>query len=146
MIHVIQVIVFFLLKPQKINILPLKFIYLRRIRDFFFCPCEIYTSQFQLQMQLQKCVVLKADYNCTNIYKMSIFYDWCWARHGVPISTQSVFTYKRISTFDFSKSYLYNNINKTYSYIHHTCIYYKNCSWLLTFFFIHSYLDKHMYT
>lgn len=93
-----------------------------------------YTNQFQLQMQLQKCVVLKATYTCTNIYNLSIFYDWCWARHGVPISTQSVFTYKRISTFDFSKSYLYNNIDKTYSYIHHTCIYYKNCSWLLTFF------------
>lgn len=90
----------------------------------FFSPCAIYTSQFQLQ----KCVVLKADYTWTNIYNLSIFYDRCSARHGVPISTHSVFTYKRILTFDLSKSHQYNNFNKTYAYIHHTCIYYKNFS------------------
>lgn len=145
MIHVIQFIVFFTETTQ--NIYSSFEIHIVTTNPWFvFSPCEIYTSQLQLQMQLQKCVVLKADYTWTNIYKLSIFYDWCWARHGVPISTQSVFTYKRILTFDFSKSYQYNNISKTYSYIHHTCIYYKNCSWLLTFFFIHSYLDKHMYT
>lgn len=95
---------------------------------FFLSMWNIHKSISAADAAAKMCS-FKADYTCTNIYNLSIFYGWCWARHGFPISTQSVFTYKRILlTFEYSKLYQYNNIHKAYSYIHHTCIYYKKIS------------------
>lgn len=80
--------IFFLLKPHKINIPPLKFIYLRRIRDFFSVRVKYTQVNFSWRCSCKMCsfkskLHLNKHVQPVNILRLMLSSTWC--PHQYPV-------------------------------------------------------------